>query len=287
MSLQIESPPTSLKAYVAGSDQAPLVEIAADEASFVTATDREPASKVPVVARELLVAGTKARRASQGEIAEVESEASGFPWHMVAAREGRRVADRLPLTGIAVAGAVIGHTLAYVVAVPQPGARLALLATTGHSYWSTAIAVAMVCGLASVASSLIRQFRAGLLAARRPPERSLGRLAARLALLQVTIYLVQELIERAAAGVPVVSPVDGRLLLAGVAVQLLVAAVLAVVLTWAGRVAEVAGRALRRRRRRHQLDLRPAHLRPTGWVRPAILLAAGLGGRAPPPTRAR
>ena len=26
----------------------------------------------------------------------------------------------------------------------------------------------------------------------------------------------------------------------------------------------------------------PARPRPTGWVRPAILLAAGLGGRAPP-----
>ena len=87
---------------------------------------------------------------------------------MVAAKGWRRVADRLPLTGVAVTGAVVGHTLAYAVAVPQPGARLVLLATTGHTYWSTAIAVAVVCGLASVASSLIRQFRAGLLAARRP-----------------------------------------------------------------------------------------------------------------------
>lgn len=84
---------------------------------------------------------------------------------------GRRSA---PLTGVAVAGAVIGHTLAYALAVPNPGARLVLLATTGHTYWSTAIAVAVVCGLASVASSLVRQFRVGLrpgLRRRRPKVR--------------------------------------------------------------------------------------------------------------------
>jgi hypothetical protein len=75
--------------------------------------------------------------------------------------------------------------------------------------------------------------------------------------------------------------VDGRLLLTGIAVQLLVATGLALGLAWAGRVAEVAGRALRRRRHARP-DPRPARFRPIGWVRPAILLAAGLGGRAPP-----
>jgi hypothetical protein len=77
--------------------------------------------------------------------------------------------------------------------------------------------------------------------------------------------------------------VDGRLLLTGIAVQLLVAAVLAVGLAWAGRAAEVAGRALRRR---HRPDPRPVRPRPTSWVRPVILLAAGLGGRAPPSVEA-
>ena len=90
----------------------------------------------------------------------------------------------------------------------------------------------------------------------------------------------------AAAGMPLGGPVDGRLLLTGIAVQLLVATTLALGLAWAGRVAEVAGRALRRRRRVRP-DPRPARLRPTGWVRPAILLAAGLGERAPPPVWAR
>jgi hypothetical protein len=191
------------------------------------------------------------------------------------------MARRLPLAGAAVAGAVVGHGLAYALAVPEPGMRLAVLAGSGHAYWSAAIAAAIVVGLASLGATLARHFRAGLRSAGRPVPEPLGRLAGRLALLQATIYLVQESIERAAAGVPLVGPVDGRLLLSGIAVQLLVAGALALGLAWAGRVAEVAGRALRRRRL-HRPDLRPARVRPTGWVRPAILLAAGLGGRAPP-----
>jgi hypothetical protein len=198
----------------------------------------------------------------------------------------RGLARRLPLAGAAVAGAVVGHGLAYALAVPETGRRLAVLAGSGHAYWSAAIAAAIVLGLASLGATLTRSFRAGLRAGGRPAGEPLGRRVARLALLQVTIYLLQEVIERTAAGVPLVSPIDGRLLITGVAVQLLVAAVLALGLTWAGRVAEVAGRALRRRRL-FRPDPRPARPRPTGWVRPAILLAAGLGGRAPPASWAR
>jgi hypothetical protein len=197
------------------------------------------------------------------------------------AMELRGIARRLPLAGAAVAGAVVGHGLAYALAVPQPGRRLALLAGSGHQYWSAAIAAAIVLGLGSLGATLARQFRAGL-HDRGPAPEAPGRLAGRLALLQVAIYLVQELVERAAAGVPIGGPVNGRLLLTGVAVQLLVAGALALALVWAGRVAEVAGRALRRLRPGHA-DPRPAGLRPAARVRPASLLTGSLGGRAPPP----
>jgi hypothetical protein len=207
---------------------------------------------------------------------------SAYAWAM----ELRGLARRLPLAGVAVAGAVAGHGLAYALAVPEPGRRLALLAGSGHAYWSAAIAAAIVLGLVSLGATLARSFRAGLRTEGRPAGEPPGRLAARLAVLQVTIYLVQELIERAAAGAPLGGPVDGRLLLTGIAVQLLVATGLALGLAWAGRVAEVAGRALRRRSRARP-DPHPVRLPPIGWVRPAILLAAGLGGRAPPPVWAR
>jgi hypothetical protein len=200
---------------------------------------------------------------------------------MGAAKGWRRIADRLPLTGVAVAGAVAGHTLGYAAAVPDPGARLVLLATTGHTYWSTAIAVAVVCGLASTASSLFRLFRAGLLATGRPPERSLGCLAGRLAMVQVGIYLVQESLERVAAGASPGSLLHGRLLAAGLAAQLLVALVLAVVLRAAGLAANSAGRALRRR---HHQVAPPASGSAVGpmvvWA--SRLLAGVLGSRAPP-----
>jgi hypothetical protein len=198
----------------------------------------------------------------------------------------RGLARRLPLAGAAVAGAVLGHGLAYALAVPEPGRRLAVLAGSGHAYWSAAIAAAIVLGLASLGATLARHFHAGLRTGGRLAGEPLGRLTGRLALLQVTIYLVQELIERAAAGVPLGGPVDTRLLLTGIAVQLLVAVGLALGLAWAGRVAEVAGRALRRRGL-HRPDPSPVRLSPAGWVRPAILLAAGLGGRAPPASWAR
>jgi hypothetical protein len=193
------------------------------------------------------------------------------------------IARRLPLAGAAVAGAVVGHTLAWTLTVPEPAARLALLATSGHTYWSAAIAAAIVLGLASLAATLARHFRAGLGAGRRPAGEPFWPLAGRLALLQVGIYLVQEVLERTAAGAPLGDAIDGRLLLFGVTVQVAVALGLAAVLAWVGRVAEVAGEALRRRHlprvpSRSALPLP----RPAGWVRPVLLRAAGLGGRAPP-----
>jgi hypothetical protein len=193
------------------------------------------------------------------------------------------MARRLPLAGAAVAGAVVGHTLAWTLTVPEPAERLALLATSGHTYWSAAVAAAIVLGLVSLAATLTVHFRAGLRAGRHPAGKPFGHLAGRLALLQVGIYLVQEVLERTAAGAPLGDAIDGRLLLFGVTVQVAVAIVLAAVLAWVGRVAEVAGEALRRR---HLPRLQPRSAlplpRPTGWVRPALLLAAGLGGRAPP-----
>jgi hypothetical protein len=193
----------------------------------------------------------------------------------------RGMARRLPLAGAAVAGAVAGHTLAYALNVPDPGTRLALLATSGHAYWSAAVAAAMVLGLASLGATLTRHFRAGLRQRAAPAAEPFARLAARLALLQVAIYLVQEALERAAVGLPLGGAIDGRLLLSGVVVQVGVAVALAALTAWAGRVAEVAGKALRRRRRGRP-EPRPARPRPVGRARPVLLLAGGLGGRAPP-----
>jgi hypothetical protein len=192
----------------------------------------------------------------------------------------RRVAHRLPLTGVAVAGAVLGHMVAYVLAVPSPTVRVALLGATGHAYWTAAIAAASVLGLASLAATLGRRFRAGLLASRPQPSDRLGRVAGQLAGFQLAIYLVQETLERLEAGIPAHALLDGRLLVTGVVVQMAIAVVLAVLLVAAGRVAEAAGRALRPRPRRAEPTGRPVVDLVVAW--PSRLLAAGRGSRAPP-----
>jgi hypothetical protein len=192
----------------------------------------------------------------------------------------RRVAHRLPLTGVAVAGAVVGHMVAYVLAVPSPTVRVALLGATGHAYWTAAIAAAVVLGLASLATTLGRRFRAGLLAGRPQPADRLGRVAGQLAGFQLAIYLVQEMLERLEVGIPAHALLDSRLLVTGVVVQTAIALALAVLLVAAGRVAEAVGRALRPRPRRVKPTGRPVADQVVAW--PSRLLAAGLGSRAPP-----
>jgi hypothetical protein len=193
----------------------------------------------------------------------------------------RRVAHRLPLTGVAVAGAVVGHMVAYVLAVPEPTVRVALLGATGHAYWTAAIAAAVVLGLASLGTTVRRRFRAGLVADRPPPGEHVGRLAGQLAGFQLAIYLVQETLERLEAGIAPPALWDGRLLVTGVVVQSAIALVLALLLAAAGRVAEAAGRALRPPPRRAE-PTGPTPVIEVVVAWPSRLLAAGLGSRAPP-----
>jgi hypothetical protein len=170
--------------------------------------------------------------------------------------------------------------VAYVLAVPSPTVRVALLGATGHAYWTAAIAAATVLGLTSLATTLGRRFQAGRRAGRPQPGERLGRLAGQLASFQIAIYLVQEVLERLEAGFPPQALPDGRLLVTGVVVQSAIALVLAVLLTLAGRAAEAVGRALRRPASPRERTGRPLPVLVVAW--PSRLLAAGLGSRAPP-----
>jgi hypothetical protein len=152
---------------------------------------------------------------------------------------------RLPLAGAAVAGAAVGHSIAYLIVAPEGRTRAALLAGTGHGYWSTAVAAEIVLGVLALVTFLARHFSRGLRAQKRPPgDEPWARLAARLGLFQVTIFVVQEVVERAIAGHPVADLVSDRLLSIGILVQLGVAILAAMLLVWLGRAAEAVGRAL-------------------------------------------
>jgi hypothetical protein len=166
---------------------------------------------------------------------------------MLSGMDARRARHRLPLAGAAVAGAAVAHALLYLVKVPDTRARDAVLAATGHAYWSVAVAAAIVLGLGAACSIAARRFRHGLDRAggRAAPDR-VDRLALRLALYQSAIFVVQEGVERLAAGdAPVDLVATASLLLTGIAVQVLVALAVAAALAGLGRAAEAVGRALR------------------------------------------
>src|SRR6266540_1202531 len=125
----------------------------------------------------------------------------------------RRAIRRLPLAGAAVAGAAVGHSIAYLIVAPQGRARATLLAGTGHGYWSTAVAAEIVLGLLVVVTFGLRHFNRGRRSPKRPPsDEPWAWLAGRLSLLQVTIFLVQEVVERAASGHAIDDLLSDRLL---------------------------------------------------------------------------
>jgi hypothetical protein len=193
-----------------------------------------------------------------------------------------RLRHRLPLAGAAVAGAAVAHTLIYLVEVPDTRARAAVLAATGHGYWSVAVAAAIVLGLVAAGATVARHFRHGAGAAVPPvaPDR-IDQLGFRLALLQSAIFVVQEAIERLAAGAPLGAlAAPSSLLLTGIAVQVLVALGVASVLAGLGRAAEAVGRALRAAGPPTTSALL-VH-RPAGPVRGSRLLGGPAAIRAPP-----
>ncbi len=198
--------------------------------------------------------------------------------------EWRRAVRRLSLAGAAAAGTAVGHSIAYLIVAPEGRTRAVLLAGTGHGYWSTAVAAQIVLGLLATGSMIARRFGQGL---RRQPriasDEPWAWLTARLCLLQVSIFVVQELIERAATGHPVGEVVSNRLLFVGFLIQALVAMVSATLLVWLGRAAEAVGRALCRGPLSRREDI------PLAWPATAVPPAPPPRGihaiRAPPRPR--
>jgi hypothetical protein len=193
----------------------------------------------------------------------------------------REVIRRLPLAGAGVAGAAVGHSIAYLIVAPQGRTRAALLAGTGHGYRSTLAAAEIVLGLLAVLMFLGRHFHRGLRSPRRPAsEEPWAWLAARLALLQITIFAVQEIVERAAVGYPIGGLATDRLLSIGVLVQIVVAVGAATLLVCLGRAAEAVGRVFGRPRLPR--PVRVAIARPRAAGRLASRPGRACGIRAPP-----
>jgi hypothetical protein len=191
----------------------------------------------------------------------------------------RRTLRGLPVLGAAFGAMVVGHWLSYLVGLPSGHLRGEVLTATGHRYWMSAVELAVALGVVALATVVVRQFRTPSAIPFRASEGP-GRLALRLAALQVLGFTTLEVGERIAAGAPVSSLLQHHLFLLGLLVQVAVAAATAVVLFWFARATGTIARAL----------VRPRFLRsaarsfpPVLFVAPASAVLSGAGGSRGPP----
>jgi hypothetical protein len=137
----------------------------------------------------------------------------------------------LPTFGLAMAGLVLGHVLAYLIAVPDPHHRAFVLQRTGHEYLPAMAEAALVLALAGMAAVVIRAFAPGP----RGDSERFSRLAGRLGLVQVLAFGGLEVVERIVAGAPLRHLASDHILVIGMAVQVVVALAGAAFLRWLAR----------------------------------------------------
>jgi len=133
----------------------------------------------------------------------------------------RRTESRLPvfpLAGLAALAVVLGHQLAYRIAVPSAAERAALLTRTGHTYLPTTAHLALLAALAAIGGLFLRSVTRG-----DAVSPSMRTTFVRLAGVQVSIFVLLEFAERIVSGAPIAGVATHGLLFLGVAVQLLLA----------------------------------------------------------------
>jgi hypothetical protein len=140
---------------------------------------------------------------------------------------------RFATLSVAATGVLAGHWLTYLVSVPDARARTATLAATGHGYLSLMGELVTLLAALSIAAVFVGALvEAG--SARRP-----GRaLAVRLSAIQIGAFLAMEVLERVMAGSPVGALARSTILPVGVAANVGVALLGAIVLRWILRTAD-------------------------------------------------
>lgn len=188
----------------------------------------------------------------------------------------RRALRGFPAFGVAAAGTVLGHWVAYLIAIPASATRARVLAESGHGYWLWAVQVAMALAAAGLALLAIRRLRA------RAPQPSSTFGFHRLVLYQASMFVAVEIVERLIVGEPVSQLFAHDVLFLGLLVQVVVAAVGARFLRWFERTIERIAEVFRLRAPRHpRLRIRPLATHPIRLV-PVL---AGAGGPRSPPAR--
>src|SRR5207237_10779436 len=125
-----------------------------------------------------------------------------------------RARRMLPLAAAAT-GVVLAHAADYALLYPDPGQRSRELGATGHRHWAVAVAVAAVVGAALVGLAVVRGARRRAL-----PVPSVARLAA----VQMMLFTVVEVVERASVGVSPLPFLHSTPLVVGLVLQVVTAA---------------------------------------------------------------
>ncbi len=184
----------------------------------------------------------------------------------------------LPLAGMAGAGVLVGHWLAYVVALPNGHLRAELLADAGHAYWPLAIKACLALVIAGLGALTLR-LAAGTPAGDNGRARLFLSLIWRLALAQLVGFTVLEISERMAVGAPLADLWQHHLFVLGFAVQVAVAVAGALLLVLFTRVVVRILAAMRTNLARPVRIMTPGP--EPAVIRPRVLELPG-AVRAPP-----
>jgi hypothetical protein len=189
----------------------------------------------------------------------------------------RRSAAALSVASL---GLVLGHGLTYALDIPDPSVRAHVLASTGHGYLSTLAQLAAVAAVAGVAALFLGNV------VRPSRSRSFTGTFVLLAAFQVVAFASMEVAERVAAGASLSMLARTGILPLGALLQILIAALGALVIRWVLRTADrAASLAPARRSRRPRLTLGEAPVLPD--LPPSLPFAAARGIRGPPVSSTR
>jgi len=139
-------------------------------------------------------------------------------------REGPRLRG-FPIFGTAAAGLVLGHALAYLIAIPDPHQRVFALQRTGHAYLPALDQAVLMLVVAGMAAVVIRAF-----AHTGDRTERFGRLARVVVVAQTCAFAAQEVLERLVSRAPLGGLAHDHILVTGIAVQIVVAIVAAGIL---------------------------------------------------------